>query len=188
MEFTYTKEQEMLRKLAAEIAGDFNEEYWQKIDQEDRFPQEFWDTLAAQGILSMTMPEEYGGGGSGLLDLAIVSEALGEYGAGAGGGGLFIQGPIFGGCLISRNGTKEQKDKYFPGLVKGDVWAGAFTEPDAGSNVTNITTRAELKGDHYVVTGQKMYISNIKPAKHIAIFCRTWVFIGSTSRKWQNPN
>ncbi len=173
MEFSYTEEQQMLRELSAKIAGDFGDEYWQKIDEEDRFPQEFWDALAEHGILAAAIPEEYGGGGTGLLELAIASEALGEFGAGTGAGGLIVNGPVFGGCLIARNGTKGQKEKYLPGLVAGDVWAGAFTEPNAGSNVTNITTRAELKEDHYVVTGQKMFISNMKPAKHMAIFART---------------
>ncbi len=173
MDFGYTEEQEMLRDLCAKIAGEFNDDYWQKIDDENRFPQEFWDSLAENGILSATIPEEYGGGGTGLMELAIASEALGEFGAGNGAGGLIVNGPVFGGCLIARNGTKEQKEKYLPGLVNGDVWAGAFTEPNAGSNVSEITTRAELKGDKYIINGQKMFISNMKTAKHIAIFART---------------
>lgn len=173
MEFTYSKEQQMLRELGAKIAGEFNESYWDKVEEENRFPQEFWNSLAENGILGATIPEEYGGGGTGLLDLTIVSEALGEFGAGTGAGGLIVNGPIFGGCLIARNGTKEQKERFLPGLVKGDVWAGAFTEPNAGSNVTNITTSAELQGDHYVVNGQKMFISNMKTASHMAIYART---------------
>jgi acyl-CoA dehydrogenase len=173
MEFGYTEEQKMMRELAAKIASDFSDEYWQEIDEEHRHPQELCDKLVAQGILGMAIPDEYGGGGTGLLDLAIASEALAEAGVGMGAIGLLVGGPVFGGCLISRHGTEEQKEKYLPGLVNGDIWAGAFTEPDAGSNVTNITTRAKLKGDHYVVTGQKMYISHMESAKHIAIYART---------------
>ena len=173
MDFSYTEEQEMLRDLCAKIATEFGDEYWQKIDDENRFPNEFWDSLAENGILSATIPEEYGGGGTGLMELAIASEALGEFGAGNGAGGLIVNGPVFGGCLIARNGTKEQKEKYLPGLVNGDVWAGAFTEPNAGSNVSEITTRAELKDGKYVINGQKMFISNMKTAKHMAIFART---------------
>jgi len=173
MEFGYTEEQKMMRELGAKIAGDFGEEYWQKIDEEHRHPKELCNVLVAQGILGMAIPEEYGGGGTGLLDLAVASEALAEHGLGMGAIGLLVGGPVFGGYLISRHGTKEQKEKYLPGLVNGDTWAGAFTEPDAGSNVTNISTRAELKGDHYVVTGRKMYISHMEEAKHIAIYART---------------
>jgi acyl-CoA dehydrogenase len=173
MEFGYSEEQKMMRELATKIAGDFGEEYWQRIDEEQRHPKEFCDALVAQGILAMAIPEEYGGGGTGLLDLAVASEALAEHGVGMGGIGLLVGGPVFGGYLISRHGTKEQKEKYLPGLVQGDMWAGAFTEPDAGSNVTNISTRAELKGDHYVVTGRKMFISHMEGAKHIAIYART---------------
>lgn len=173
MEFSYTDEQRMFRELAAKIAGDFGEEYWQRIDEEHCHPNEFIDALVAQGIVGMTIPEQYGGGGTGLLDLAIAAEALAKNGTGMGAAGILVGGPCFGGYLISRHGTEEQKEKYLPGLIKGDVWAGAFTEPDAGSNVTNIKTRAELKGDHYVVSGQKMFISHMDEAKYIALYVRT---------------
>jgi acyl-CoA dehydrogenase len=173
MEFSYTEEQAMVRDLAAKIAGDFGDEYWQKIDEEHCHPEEFCDALVAQGILSMALPEEYGGGGTGLLDLSIAAEALAEHGVGQGAVGVLVGGPVFGGYLISGHGTKEQKEKYLPGIAKGEMWAGAYTEPDSGSNVTGITTRAELKGDHYVVTGQKMFISHMDAAKYIAIYART---------------
>jgi len=65
VDFSYTEEQRMLRDLSAKIAAEFNDDYWQKIDSENRFPQEFWDSLAENGILSATIPEEYGGGGDG---------------------------------------------------------------------------------------------------------------------------
>jgi acyl-CoA dehydrogenase len=173
MEFSYTEEQKLLRDLTAKIGNDFDDEYWQAVDEEHRHPQELCDTLVAQGILGMAIPEEYGGGGTGLLDLAIATESLAKNGVGMAAIGILVGGPVFGGYLISRHGSKEQKEKYLPGLVKGDMWAGAWTEPDAGSNVTNIKTRAELKGDHYVVTGQKMFISHMDGAKHIAIYART---------------
>jgi len=173
MEFTYTEEQKLLRDLTAKIGNDFDDEYWQAVDEEHRHPHELSDKLVAQGILGMAIPEEYGGGGTGLLDLAIATESLAKNGVGMAAIGILVGGPVFGGYLISRHGSKEQKEKYLPGLVNGDMWAGAWTEPDAGSNVTNIKTRAELKGDHYVVTGQKMFISHMDGAKHIAIYART---------------
>jgi len=176
MEFSYTAEQKLLRDLTAKIGNDFDDEYWQAIDEEHRHPQELSDKLVAQGILGMAIPEEYGGGGTGLLDLAIATESLAKNGVGMGAIGLLVGGPVFGGYLISRHGSKEQKEKYLPGLVNGDMWAGAFTEPDAGSNVTNIKTRAELEGDHYIVTGQKMFISHMDGAKYIALYARTSPF------------
>ena len=75
--------------------------------------------------------------------------------------------------LIMGAGTPEQKQKYLPAIAKGQVWAGAFTEPDSGSNITNIRTEASDEGDHYAVKGQKVFISNIANAEHIAIMCRT---------------
>jgi acyl-CoA dehydrogenase len=173
MEFSLTEEQQDFRKAAQGIAERFDESYWQEIDGGERFPREFWDVLAEKGVLGMAVPEAYGGLGRSWLDHIIVAEALAEFGAGMDGAGILINGPVFGASLITRHGSEEQKKKYLPGLVKGAVWAGAFTEADSGSNVSAIRTRAELDGDHYVVDGQKMFISQVPAAKHMVILART---------------
>jgi acyl-CoA dehydrogenase len=80
---------------------------------------------------------------------------------------------VFGGYLIDRGGTPQQKAEILPALAAGELWAGAFTEPDAGSNVTNIKTFARKEGDRFLVKGQKVFISNMAVAKRIAVLCRT---------------
>ena len=163
----------MLRDLAASVSRQFDESYWQAVDEQYRFPREFWETLAKHGLLGVAIPEDYGGAGRGLLDLVVVAEALAENGAGMDGGGLFVSGPVFGGCLLVRHGSEEQKRRYLPGIAQGELWAGAFTEPDAGSNVSAIATTAVLRGGRYVIKGRKVYISQMANAQHIVILART---------------
>lgn len=173
MDFDYDVDQQSLREVARDVASRLPDEYWQEVDADYRFPEEFWASLAAHDLLGIAIPEEYGGSGKGLLDMAIAAEALAEAGAGMDGGGLFVSGPVFGGCLISRHGSESQRKEYLPGIVAGDLWAGAFTEPDAGSNITTVRTRATLEGDSYRIDGQKMYISQMRRAKHIVVMART---------------
>ncbi|PWG75066.1 acyl-CoA dehydrogenase, partial [Enterococcus hirae] len=101
---------------------------------------EFWGTLVEQGILGITVPEEYGGSGLGMVEMCLAAEALSSNGGDC--GGMFVGGPVFGGCLINGAGTPEQKAQYLPGIVKGDLWSGGFTEPNSGSNITTIRTEA----------------------------------------------
>ncbi|MDF1817253.1 MAG: acyl-CoA/acyl-ACP dehydrogenase [Immundisolibacteraceae bacterium] len=172
MDFDLSEDQRALQDLCHKLGSDFDDTYWNRIDQEKRRPQEFWDLLTEQGLLGMTIPEEYGGSGLGLFDLCLASEALSEVGSGD-GTSAFVAGPVFGGYLIERGGTPAQKQEILPALVNGEMWAGAFTEPDSGSNVTNIKTFAERDGDHFVLKGQKVFISNLSVAKRIAVLCRT---------------
>lgn len=172
MNFELTDDQRMMQDLCEKISADFEESYWQKIDDESQFPWDYWNTLAEQGILGITIPVEYGGSGLGIVDMCLAAMALCTHG-GCEGAALFIGGPVFGGCGIAVAGTEEQKARYLPGIAKGEMWAGAFTEPDSGSNITTVRTEATLAGDYYSVKGQKMFISNVNNANHIAIMCRT---------------
>ena len=171
MEFGLSQDQLMLRDLCEKIAKIFDDRYWQKIDEEYGFPREFWNVLVEQGILGINVPEAYGGSGLGMFEMCLAAEALSINGGDC--GGMFVGGPVFGGCLINAAGTPEQKAKYLPAIVKGEVWSGAFTEPDSGSNITSIRTEAHKENGHYLVRGQKMYISNVASAAHIGIMCRT---------------
>ena len=173
MDFEFDDDQLGLRELATDLAGRFEDTYWQEVDEQYRFPAEFWTSLTKHGLLGIAVPQEYGGSGKGLLEMAITVEAIAEGGGGMEGGTLFVSGPVFGGCLIGRHGTKKQQEAYFPGLASGDLWAGAFTEPDSGSNITMIRTQAARQGESYLVNGQKVYISQMANAKHIVVMART---------------
>jgi acyl-CoA dehydrogenase len=173
MDFALTPEQRALRDLASEIARRFDEAYWQRIDAGGEFPREMWDTLGDHGLLGTAIPAAYGGGGLGLLDLALACEALAEAGAGVEGGGLPVSGPVFGGFLLLRHGTDQQKRRYLPGIVKGDIWAGAFSEVGGGSNLALVRTAAVRRDDAYVLTGQKSYISQVAKARYMVVLART---------------
>jgi len=173
MDFEFDEEQILLRELALEVGGRVDDSYWQEVDEHYRFPEEFWKSLAQHDLLGIAVPEEFGGSSRSLLDMAIAVEALSEGGAGMEGGALFVSGPVFGGCLITRHGTRAQQEEFLPGLVSGDLWAGAFTEPDAGSDITRIRTQATKKGDSYFVNGQKVYISQMRNARRLLVMART---------------
>ena len=173
MDFDYDLDQSALLELGRELAQRFEDSYWQEVDEQYRFPREFWTALTEHGLLGIAVPEEHGGSGKGLLELTIAVEGIAEGGGGMEGGTLLVSGPVFGGCLITRHGSKEQKDAYLPGLATGDLWAGAFTEPESGSNISAIKTKAERKGDSYVLNGQKVYISQVGNANHIVVMART---------------
>lgn len=173
MNFDLDDDQRDFREFGREFAQRTEDSYWQQVDHEHRFPREFWDGLTTAEMLGIALPEEYGGAGKGLLELAIVVDAISEGGAGMEGGSLFIAGPVFGGCLLTRHGTERQKQTYLPGLVKGNMCAGAFTEPDAGSNITAIRTKASAKADSYLVNGQKVFISLVRESQQIVVMCRT---------------
>ena len=173
MNFDFDDDQAALREFGLELAGRTEDAYWQEVDLEYRFPKEFWDQLAEAGMLGIALPEEFGGGGKGLLELAIAVEGVAEGGGGMEAGSLFLAGPVFGGCLLERHGTQAQKEAYLPGLASGQMCAGAFTEPESGSNITAIKTRAELRGDRYVINGQKVYISLVQQSQRIVVMART---------------
>ena len=174
MNFDLSSTQQLLRDQAQEIAADFGEPYWQQIEEQERFPTEYRDKLAEEGLLGLTIPKEYGGSGLGLLDLAIVVEALAGAGAGVGVGGVFVVGPVFGGFLLQKHGSEEQKSRYLPGLAQGtDIWAGAFTEELSGSNVSAIEAYARHTDDHYTINAEKSYVGAAQIAQHVVILART---------------
>ncbi|WP_433323614.1 acyl-CoA dehydrogenase family protein [Spirillospora sp. CA-294931] len=156
------------------IAERYGPDYWDRCDTEKRWPEEVWRELVQGGWHSLAVPEEYGGGGQGLLELAVALEALAEGGAGGAAAFMYLLTPAFGGLTIARHGTEEQKRDLLPALVSGELeTCFAITEPDAGSNAIAITTHARRDGDHYVVSGQKIWISGIERADVLVLVART---------------
>jgi acyl-CoA dehydrogenase len=141
-------------------------------EEAGEFPRELYGKAARAGILGVTFPEEYGGGGGDLLHAMVTTEALltaGSTGVAAGLGSLGIALPP-----IFFLGSDEQKKRFLPPVLAGEkVAALAITEPGAGSDVTGVKTRAEKKGDRYVLNGAKLFITSGVRADYVSVLART---------------
>ena len=143
-----------------------------EIDRMDSFPRDLWPRLGDLGLLGITVSEEYGGSGLGYLAHAVTMEEISRGSASVG----LSYGAHSNLCVnqIFRNGSDEQKRRYLPRLISGeDVGALAMSEPDAGSDVVSMALRAEKKGDHYVLNGTKMWITNGPEADTFVIYGKT---------------
>jgi acyl-CoA dehydrogenase len=162
-----------VRDGVAAVAAKYDHAYWSRCEEEHRFPQEAYDDLAAGGWFGLAVPEEYGGGGQGMLELAIANEMLCASG-GTAGSFFYVTTPGFGSMTVTRHGTEEQKQRILPGLATGESqFCLALTEPDAGSNAIEITTSARRDGDDFLIRGQKVWISNVERAEWMVAVTRT---------------
>ena len=142
-----------VRDGVAAVAAKYDNAYWSRCEEEHRFPQEAYDDLAAGGWIGLAVPEEYGGGGQGMLELAVANETLCASG-GTAGTFFYVTTPGFGSMTLTRHGTEEQKQRILPGLATGESqFCLALTEPDAGSNAIEITTSARRDGDDFLIRG-----------------------------------
>jgi acyl-CoA dehydrogenase len=173
MNFEITPEQEAIREAVAAICSRFTDEYWLARDRDGAFPEEFYAAIAAGGWLGICIPEEYGGSGLGITEAALMNQVVAESGAGMSGASC-MQANIFGLNSVVVFGTEEQKQRMLPPIARGEAKACfAVTEPNTGLNTTQLKTRAERRGDHYVVNGQKVWISTAQVASKILLLART---------------
>lgn len=155
------------------VAARYDHAYWSECEEAHRFPIEVFNDLGKGGWFGLNIPEEYGGGGQGLLEVAIANEALCASGGGA-GTFFYVTTPGFGASTLVRHGTDEQKQAILPGIAAGDVqFCFALTEPDAGSNALEIKTSARRDGDDFLIKGQKVWISNVENADWMVAVTRT---------------
>ncbi|MCO5089755.1 acyl-CoA dehydrogenase family protein [Bosea sp. (in: a-proteobacteria)] len=173
MEASFSPEQAQIRELVQRICVPFDDSYWQKQDATASFPEAFYRAIADAGLLGIAMPEEHGGSGLGISEAAVMMRTIAESGA-AMSGASSVHMNIFGLQPVVVYGTPEQKARMLPPLIRGEQKACfAVTEPDAGLNTTQIKTRAERRGDHYVITGQKIWISTAQVADKFLLLART---------------
>jgi len=173
MDFELPETALAVRDGVAAVAAKYDNAYWSRCEEEHRFPQEAYDDLAAGGWFGLAVPEEYGGGGQGMLELAVANETLCASG-GTAGSFFYVTTPGFGSMTVTRHGTEEQKQRILPGLATGESqFCLALTEPDAGSNAIEITTSARRDGDDFLIKGQKVWISNVERAEWMVAVTRT---------------
>ena len=156
-----------VRKLCAQFPG----EYWRALDRDRIYPTEFVQALTQAGFLSVLIPEAYGGSGLGLAAATAVLEEI--HRSGCNGGACHAQMYTMG--TILRHGSEAQKEAYLPKIATGELRLQAFgvTEPTAGTDTTRISTFARRESDHYVVSGQKLWISRAEHSDLMVLLCRT---------------
>jgi len=164
-------EERLLRESVAGIAASFGPKYIRERHDAGLPPSELWDALAEKGYLGVNIPEEYGGGGRGMTELAAVGEELAAAGCSL---LLLVVSPAIAGSILARHGSEEQKDRWLRGIAAGTTKiAFAVTEPDAGTNTHNITTRATPDGNGgYRIRGQKVFISGVEDAEALMVVTR----------------
>jgi isovaleryl-CoA dehydrogenase len=163
---------EMIRTTARDFAQDEIAPRAAEIDRTNQFPRDLWPKMGALGLHGITVEEEFGGSGLGYLEHCIALEEVSRASASVG----LSYGAHSNLCVnqIRRNGSTEQKRKYLPKLISGDhVGALAMSEPGAGSDVVSMKTRAEKKGDRYVLNGSKMWITNGPVAETLVVYAKT---------------
>ena len=158
MDFALSEEMRMLQDMAYRFAQTEIAPVSEECDREEKYTPELRKKAAQNGLVCAWVPEEYGGAGVGILGNSLVMEQFSRIDTGI---GLNIVAAGFGCEAVSAFGTEEQKQRYLPPVCSGEqVSAGAFTEPNAGTDVAGYATRAVLNGDEYVINGNKMFITN----------------------------
>ncbi|WP_375001588.1 acyl-CoA dehydrogenase family protein [Aeromicrobium sp. CTD01-1L150] len=170
--FSETEERQELRKAVRDLGRKYGRDYFIKAHAEGRKTTELWTEAGKLGYLGVAVPEEYGGGGGDIGDLAAVCEELAAAGSPL---LLMVVSPAIVGTIIAQYGTDEQKQRWLPGLADGTAtYAFSITEPDAGSNSHRITTTAHRESDGgWRLTGGKTYISGVDEASHVLVVART---------------
>ena len=160
-----------LRERTRALCAGFPDAYWRETDRDRRYPQEFVDTLTADGLLSVLIPAEYGGAGLGVTEASVVMEEINR----SGGHSAACHAQMYTMGALLRHGSQALKDAYLPHIARGELRLQAFsvTEAAAGSDTTAIATTATRDGDDYVITGHKNWTSRIAESDLALVLART---------------
>jgi alkylation response protein AidB-like acyl-CoA dehydrogenase len=158
MDFSFTEEQHLLREAVRKLmAKHAPPDYVRSHDRERAYPEELFQAFVAAGLLALPFPEEYGGAGGTLLDMAIVAEEIARVSADL---VMAYTGNIFCGLNLLRKGSEEQKRHWLPKLFAGDVkFSISMSEADAGSDIGAMRTKAVRDGNQWVIDGRKIWAS-----------------------------
>ena len=173
--FSESDERQELRRQVRKLAGKYGREWFTEKARSGEKTTDLWLDIGKNGYLGINIPEEYGGGGGGIGDIAAVCEELSAQGCPL---LLMVVSPAICGTIISRYGTDEQKQRWLPGICDGTgTMAFAITEPDAGTNTHNITTTARRDAlpdgrSEWVLNGRKTYISGVDEANNVLVVAR----------------
>lgn len=173
MDFSLSDEQLAIQRAVQDTVARYNDDYWLQRDREGGFPEDFYRSMAEAGWLGIAMPTEHGGAGLGILEAALMMEAVSGSGAGL-SGAYAIHMNVFGLHPVVVHGSPAQKARWLPPIIQGEQKACfGVTEPDAGLNTLKLRTQAVRQGDRYVVHGQKIWISTAQVANKILLLART---------------
>src|SRR5579863_10122837 len=160
-----------IRQGVRDVCRAFDSAYWQKVEEASAYPEAFVHALTRAGWLSALIPEEFGGGGASLAEATVILEEINR--SGANSGACHAQMYTMGTLL--RHGSPEQKRRYLPQIASGELRLQSFavTEPSTGTDTTKTKTFAEKRDDHYVVNGQKVWISRVQHSDLMVLLART---------------
>jgi len=173
VDFSLTDVQKQVQETVRALAAKYDLEYWREKDRTGEYPWEFVRELAKGGWLGAIIPEEYGGYGMGITEAALILHEIAASGAGTSGASA-VHFYMFPPMPIIKYGSEEMKRKYLPAIARGELlMAFGVTEPNAGSDTSRISTRAEKRGDKWVINGQKVWSTNAQNAQKILLLTRT---------------
>jgi acyl-CoA dehydrogenase len=170
MDILLTEEQKEIQKAARKFAlGEFPQ-VAEELDREELYPFEIWKKACELGFIGTWIPEAYGGPGLGFMETVLIFEEFWRVDPGC----ASVLSAAFGSEMIVYKGSEEQKQRYLPPLVKGEkIMGAAITEPNAGSDVAGVRTRAVESGDEFVINGTKMFITNGTIGHYFVVLCQT---------------
>lgn len=171
MSVDLTSEQIALRERAREFSQEYIEPAGEEFVDSGKYPWEIFERAAMEGLIGMWIDETYGGPGKSLVEQCLVDEAFAR---GDSNIGLALHSSVVGCHVVSKFGTDDQKRRWITPAVQGEGTTSiGMTEPETGSALTEISTRAETDGDEYVINGEKRWIGNGSKSDWVATLCRT---------------
>jgi acyl-CoA dehydrogenase len=164
-------EHQEIRDAVRQLCSQFPDEYFRQVDAQRAYPEKFVDALMEAGWLAAMVPQEYGGSGLGLTAASVIMEEINRSGGNSGA----VHGQMYNMGTLLRSGSRAQKEKYLPLIAAGKlrIQSMAVTEPTTGTDTTKIKTTAVRKGGHYVVNGQKVWISRVQHSDLLILLART---------------